>query len=268
MRSLKSSFAGQFYPAQPHQLSDLINRFLSVPVKRNLHPRAILVPHAGYVYSGQTAAYGYKELLGEPYRTAIVLGPSHQVYSSILAVPDADAYETPLGALPFNQPLYQSLLSKGIVQVNSAPHAREHSMEVQFPFLQIIHPNIQIVPMSVGNIDIETLREAGKKIADLLSPEIILIISTDLSHYHTLALAESIDQRTVNALLAMESLPLIQASQSKDMECCGLFPILLAFEIFKHFEQKITATPLFYDTSATASFDDQHVVGYVSIAFG
>ncbi|MEK6558138.1 MAG: AmmeMemoRadiSam system protein B, partial [Candidatus Margulisiibacteriota bacterium] len=195
------------------------------------------------------------------------LGPSHQVYSSVLAVPDADSYETPLGVLPFNQSIYQTLVSKRVAEVSSTPHLQEHSLEVQFPFLQIVSPSIQIVPISVGSLDMASLRKAGEAIASLLSPEIILIISTDLSHYHTLALAESIDKRTVNAILAMESLPLIQASQTKDMECCGLYPILLAFEIFKHFEKKPTATSLYYDTSATASFDDQHVVGYVSIAF-
>ncbi len=267
MTSLKSRFAGSFYPAEPSLLKKQIFDFLSNTAKVVTHPKALLVPHAGYLYSGQTAAHGYKQLVDENYKTAIILGPTHQVYSNSLSLPSQESFDTPLGNINFATEICHNLLSNpNVFAINSAPHYQEHSLEVQLPFLKYLFPEIEIVPISVGATDLETFSKAGEIIASLYTPDTILLISSDLSHFHSLNVAKEKDAKTIGSIMKMDLDCFIKDYQNNELECCGVYPLILAFSIFKSLVQ-LHPTLLHYDTSATAASDTHRVVGYCSIAF-
>jgi len=231
-----------------------------------VHPKALLVPHAGYVYSGLTAAHAYRQLENENYKTAIILGPSHQVYSDSLSIPNENAYATPLGTILFDEQLKEKLIKTGNFKLDSAPHYQEHSLEVQLPFLKYMCPNIKILPLSVGNIDTKNYKACGQILAENMTPETLLIISTDLSHFHSLNIAKSLDQKTIETILNMDATALLQAYHNKTIECCGIFPIILGLTALSFFSN-LKAEVLYYDTSASSSFDDERVVGYVAMGF-
>jgi len=266
MKTIRSNFSGSFYPQNAAVLSKQVHSFFSKATKHIHHPKAIIVPHAGYVYSGQVAAHGYKQLENETYKRAIVLGPSHQVYSNTLAIPIEDAYSNPLGTVKFDQELIQQLLESKFYERSSSPHYQEHSLEVQFPFLQIIQSGTSIVPISVGSLKPEELKQAGKVLAQYLDNDTVLIISNDLSHFHSLKVAKDRDSKTIEAILSQDLGAFMTAYQQKAIECCGFFPIALALAAFENLDP-LEATLLNYDTSASTSFDDQRVVGYTSISF-
>ncbi|OGI08568.1 MAG: AmmeMemoRadiSam system protein B [Candidatus Margulisbacteria bacterium GWF2_35_9] len=266
MNILRSSFSGSFYPQNATVLSKQVHSYLSKIQKTVHHPKALIVPHAGYVYSGQVAAHGYKQLEKESYQTAIILGPSHQIYNSTLAIPVENAYINPLGTVPFNESIINDLLESSLFISDSSPHYQEHSIEVQLPFLQVVQPNINIVPISVGSLSTDALKQAGKVLSKFITDDTILIISNDLSHFHSLNTAKMIDQKTIDAILSMDVDRFITAYQQRSIECCGFFPIALALATFENLKS-IKATLLKYDTSASTSFDDQRVVGYTSISF-
>ena len=265
MTVLHSHFAGQFYTQNSSQLTRQIQDFLSVPELTTPFPKAIIVPHAGYIYSGQTAAYAYKQLSGNTYSTAVLMGPSHQVPLRTLSIPQETAFLTPLGQIPFNTLLIDQLVDSGLFVLNSVPHLREHSLEVQYPFLQIVQPGISIVPISVGHIGLESFQKAGQILFNQLSDDTILIISTDLSHYHPLSHAKSIDQQTIQSILSMDASHMAHLYDQGQIECCGILPLILGMETLSHFD---TVHPelLNYDTSATTSFDNRAVVGYTAIS--
>ena len=266
MNSLKSNFAGSFYPGSDLVLQRQIQSFLDNTQKTIVKPKALLAPHAGYVYSGQTAAYAYKQLEEENYKTAIILGPTHQVYSQHLAIPAEDSYLTPLGKVDFDMNIINSLLESKLFIKDSTPHYEEHSLEVQIPFLKTMLPKIKIVPISVGGVDFETMTHAAKVLTGVLKPDVLLIISSDLSHYHPLNIAKNLDQHTINQILSLDYKKVAAEYQKKNIECCGIYPIILSLLTFTHLKD-VKASLLYYDTSASASFDDQRVVGYASIAF-
>jgi MEMO1 family protein len=261
---IKSQFAGSFYPAQPNKLQTLIHDYLAKTKPHINNPAGLIVPHAGYIYSGQTAAYGYSQIQGSDAETVLVLGPSHQVYTEQLTIPTEEAYATPIGPYLFDIPLIKQLTESGRCHRNSIAHYQEHSLEVQFPFLQTILPDSKLVPISVGKLPLSELKESAQAIASMLPPKTIIIISTDLSHFHPLKLADQIDSVTIETILSGNMELLLQRDQNNEVELCGLYPVILGLEILKA-QAPIQLTTLHYDTSASASFDNQRVVGYVSI---
>lgn len=268
MNRLKSNFAGSFYPANPHQLATQIRQYLSVPQKAINKPLALLVPHAGVIYSGPTAGYAYKQIENTPYERVIVLGPSHQIHHTTLALPIADGVTTPLGTIDFDNDLIDQLCQSAPFKKDNSPHTQEHSLEVQFPFLQLALPNLfSLVPISVGAISADDIIKGAKKLAAALDEKTLLVISTDLSHYHSQKTAEVLDRTTINHILNFDADGLIGSYQRKAAECCGIYPILLGLAIFRELGTEIHPTLLHYDTSASTSLDDQHVVGYVSVGF-
>jgi AmmeMemoRadiSam system protein B len=196
--------AGLFYPADAGELSETVRSMLSNGQPAGSAPRALLVPHAGYVYSGAVAATAYARLIpfAERYRRVVLLGPCHRVPLSGLASTSADAFQTPLGDVPVDQALIASL-DLPSVAISAEAHRLEHSLEVQLPFLQTVLDEFTLVPLVVG----DTAPENVAAVIDALwnEPGILFVVSSDLSHYLPYADARRRDTATCDAIEQLDS---------------------------------------------------------------
>ena len=196
--------AGLFYPADPRALRETVADFLAAaPVVATSAPKAIIVPHAGYIYSGPVAATAYA-CLG-PVRgrvtRVVLLGPSHRVGFDGLALTSADSYMTPLGRVLIDAEAAAKLADLPQVRVLDAAHAQEHSLEVHLPFLQEVLGEFSLVPLVVGEA---APAEVGEVLERLWGgPETLIVISSDLSHYHDYATAQQLDRATSRAIEAL-----------------------------------------------------------------
>jgi AmmeMemoRadiSam system protein B/AmmeMemoRadiSam system protein A len=192
----RPAVAGLFYPADPGELRSVITRMLAQVTPDAAEPKAIIVPHAGYVYSGPVAASAYARLASrrESIRRVVLLGPTHHVHFRGLAATSADAYATPLGTIPLDRQAIERALESDHVQTLDAAHLREHSLEVQLPFLQVTLNRFELVPLVVGQSDGEQTAEVLERLWG--GPETLIVISSDLSHYHDSAAAKQLDAET------------------------------------------------------------------------
>ena len=196
--------AGLFYPADPRELRAMVANFLAAaPAVATSAPKAIIVPHAGYIYSGPVAATAYaclRPVRGRVTRV-VLLGPSHRVGFDGLALTGADSYMTPLGRVPIDTGAASVLADLPQVRVLDAAHAQEHSLEVHLPFLQEVLGEFSLVPLVVGEA---APKEVGEVLARLWGgPETLIVISSDLSHYHDYATAQARDRATARAIEAL-----------------------------------------------------------------
>lgn len=197
--------AGMFYPADPLELQEMINGFMQAsPHDSRLMPKAIIAPHAGYIYSGPVAASAYAQL--EPWRDKIqrvvLLGPSHRVPLIGLAASSDDFFHTPLGDIPIDQAAIDRIMDLSQVKRFDAAHALEHSLEVHLPFLQTVLSSFTLVPLVVGEA-------SPREVADVLErfwalDDTLIVISSDLSHYHDYSTAQKQDQKTSEAIEALD----------------------------------------------------------------
>jgi AmmeMemoRadiSam system protein B len=188
--------AGTFYPAHPAILQKMLNTYLSAVKSTSKVPKAMIVPHAGYIYSGQIAASAYARLkLGaDNINRVVLLGPSHRVGFKGLAVSHAEVFNTPLGGIPLDTTAIQNLLALPFVVYMDEAHHLEHSLEVQLPFLQTVLKNFKLIPIVAG----EATAEQVAQVLDLFydDPQTLIVISSDLSHYHDYATAQRLDSET------------------------------------------------------------------------
>lgn len=201
--------AGTFYPARGNELHDMLETLLAVPSPDGqMLPKALIVPHAGYIYSGPVAATGYARLrsVAGSVQRVVVMGPSHRVAFHGLAVPDDSIFRTPLGDIPLDTETIQALLTLPQVHLDNEAHRLEHSLEVHLPFLQEMLERFVLVPIVVGDA-------APAEVCDVISmlwdgPETLLIVSSDLSHYHDYETATRLDRATSDAIetLAFEKI--------------------------------------------------------------
>lgn len=249
-----------FYPADPRQLRTVISSFLrAVPAVSGPCPKAIIVPHAGYIYSGSIAASAYARVAcgRDTIRRVVLLGPAHRLAFHGLALSSADFFATPLGSIPLDHPAITALLSLPGVQILDKAHALEHSLEVQLPFLQTVLADFSLVPIVVGNAPVETV---AKIIAAVWGgPETLVVISSDLSHYEDYATAKQHDAATSQAIenLHPESIDYHDA--------CGRLPmnglLLVAMKL------GLTVTPYDLRNSGDTAGDRDRVVGYGAYGF-
>jgi len=192
--------AGQFYPGDRTELRETVRNYLSEADHRALTPKALIVPHAGYIYSGPVAASGYAQLesLRDQISRVVLLGPSHFVPFPGLAVCSADLFQTPLGDIAIDVDAVRDLLSLPQVHLLDAAHAREHSLEVQLPFLQEVLDDFQLVPLVVGDASTDEVAEVIDRLWD--GPQTLFVISSDLSHYHDAVTAKHLDRETSQAI--------------------------------------------------------------------
>jgi AmmeMemoRadiSam system protein B len=200
----RPAVAGTFYPARPGELAASVDSLLAAarPIRGERLPRAVVVPHAGHACSGPTAATAYARV-GAATRTVAVLGPPHREPLQGLAVPRETSWATPLGEVAISDSLCRRLERAGHATRDDRPHRREHSIEVQLPFLQrVLTAGWTCVPVAVGPSDPERVADAIDGLcADTLGTDLLVVASTDLSHHHDEATAHRRDRRTCAAVL-------------------------------------------------------------------
>lgn len=196
----KPAVAGMFYPDRPETLRKMIWQFLREAPGDGAAPKALIAPHAGYIYSGPIAATVYKRLLSarDQIQRVVLLGPSHRVGFEGLALSSADAFLTPLGSIPIDKDAYRLIAHLPQVFVLDRAHAQEHSLEVHLPFLQEVLGDFKLVPIAVGEASPEMVSEVLEALWG--GPETLIVISSDLSHYHDYDTARAMDAATSDAI--------------------------------------------------------------------
>jgi len=252
--------AGLFYPEKPVELQQVIESFLqAAPQPAAAHPKALIVPHAGYVYSGSTAAQAYATLQSQAdtIKRVVLLGPSHRVGFRGIAFCSADYYRTPLGDVPVDQSAFVAISNLPNVGMLDRAHAQEHCLEVQLPFLQMILPDFSVVPLVVGDVDYDDVARVLEKLWG--GDETLILISSDLSHYHDYDTARALDGRTCDAIEHC------QPDAIGYEQACGRIPVngLLAVARRKQLQIETLALCNSGDTAG----DRNRVVGYGAWAF-
>jgi MEMO1 family protein len=271
--------AGLFYPAEEQTLAKTIEELLKQAPEHHVPGlRALICPHAGYAYSGPTAASAYKTLARRDIQTVIILAASHYAAFQGASVPNVDAYQTPLGTVPISEKAQQLLKTSVFVleprcsvqrpgwwrqASKSAPTAGEdtpetweHSVEVQIPFLQKVLKEFKILPVVFGDADPE---QVAKTLAVILDDKTVVLASSDLSHYHSYDDAKKLDGRCVKAICDLN------VDEMKDLEACGKLPILTLMHLAKL--RNWTTRLLDCRNSGDTSGEKNRVVGYTAIAF-
>jgi AmmeMemoRadiSam system protein B len=252
--------AGMFYPGDALTLRAEVQSMLSlvVPGEPLPPPKALIVPHAGYIYSGPIAASAYARLIplaGRIHRL-VLLGPTHRIGVRGLALPTCDAFATPLGQVPVDHEA-EALLA-GLPQVirHSATHAQEHSLEVQLPFLQEVLGDFSLVPLAVGDASPEEVAQVLETLWG--GPETLIVISSDLSHYHSWATARELDGASARSILSLSLL--------RDHEqACGATPVNGLLLAARH--HGLVPRMLDLRNSGDTAGDRHRVVGYGAFAF-
>ncbi len=253
--------AGQFYPADPVELKREVQQYVSrASLPENLGiVRAVVAPHAGYVYSGSTAGYAFKALEQLPSRdwTVFLLGPAHRVPVSGVALGSYSAYRTPLGDVPVAVERIADMLARSsLYQRIPGAHAPEHCLEVELPFLQVVLSEFRLVPMLFGQVDPGDVVE---DLVDEIDENDLIVVSTDLSHFYPHDAAQELDQDFLDALLL--------GDEDKVMggEACGRAPAAALAGIA---ERKGWSPHLLdYRTSGDTAGNKSRVVGYASVAY-
>lgn len=251
-----AAVAGRFYSDQPAVLAAQLDAWLSEPPPAGPAPKLILVPHAGYIYSGEIAARAYVRLPREGIERVVLLGPTHRVAVRGLALPRSSAFETPLGRVPIDAEARVALADLPQVVEDEHAHAQEHALEVQLPFLQRRLGAFRLVPLAVG-------QAAPAEVAEVLErlwggDETLIVISSDLSHYLPYAQAQAKDRATVERLQRLEA-------PRDHEEACGATP--LAGALLSARRHGLRAELLDLRNSGDTAGDRSRVVGYAAIVF-
>ncbi|OGS85663.1 MAG: AmmeMemoRadiSam system protein B [Gallionellales bacterium GWA2_59_43] len=250
--------AGMFYPADPRQLAHEVRGFLHGAQTHPLQPKALIAPHAGYIYSGAIAASAYASLkdIAPRIRRVVLLGPTHRVAVRGLALPDAEAFDTPLGRVRLDTEAMRAISHLPQVVVSDAVHAEEHSLEVQLPFLQSVLTDFTLLPLAVGIATAEEVAEVLETVWG--GDETLIVVSSDLSHYLPYAAAQSVDSQTADDIVHLR--------QPIDHEqACGGTPIngLIVAACKHHLTPHLLDLRNSGDTAGTRD----RVVGYAAFAF-
>lgn len=270
--------AGQFYPSNKNELSKMVDDFLSKTKKQNLNGKIIglISPHAGYVFSGQTASWSYKQIEGEKFDTVILIGSSHNYPVKGAAIWTGGNFSTPLGEIEIDEQFTKELLSSKIIQSNNNVHIPEHSLEVQIPFLQKVLKDFKIVAVLIN--DENSYKQVAEIIATVVKnskKSILLVASTDMTHYPAKKDAEMVDKNILDTIAKFNPAELIKRDKewlSKDvleLHCtlCGLPAVLTVMEASKILGADKSVI-INYSNSAASSYGDANrVVGYGAAAF-
>lgn len=264
----KPAVAGMFYTSNLQKLKTEIETLLSISVpKQNLKDIfGIVVPHAGYIYSGRTAAFSYNAVKGKKYKTVIIISPSHREYFQGNSVFDGDAYETPLGIVEINQELADRITQdSSTIFRGSEGHGEEHAIEVQLPFLQTIYEDFSIVPIVMGDQSKNYVDELAEALTEVADEDTLVISSSDLSHYYDHKSAEKLDSIVEKDILDFDHDKLQNDLDNRNCEACGGGPIVAMMKSgwFKNYRNSVV-----FDRrdSSFASGDTSQVVGYLSAA--
>lgn len=253
-----AAVAGMFYSASQSALNAEVQDYLAYAgATAAAAPKALIVPHAGYVYSGPVAASAYACLAAarSSISRVVLLGPTHRVAITGLALPDAAAFDTPLGRVLLDAQLVHAVEALPQVQQSRAVHAMEHSLEVQLPFLQVALDQFTLLPLAVGMASAEEVAEVLDRVWG--GPETLIVISSDLSHYHSYADAQRLDLHTANQIVALQ--PLANHEQA-----CGATPVNGLLLCARRRGLKVQLLDL--RNSGDTAGDRSRVVGYGAFA--
>ncbi|MGE5471808.1 MAG: AmmeMemoRadiSam system protein B [Bacteroidota bacterium] len=253
-----AAVAGTFYPGDPAILAATVDRLLGeAGTPAGTPPKVLIVPHAGYIYSGATAATAYARLASvrRLIRRVVLLGPTHRVAVEGLALPECSAFATPLGNIPLDAAAIAQLRAMPQIIFSDRVHAQEHSLEVHLPFLQRVLDDFQLVPLAVG----DARPAAVAEVLDLLwgGPETLIVISSDLSHFQSYATAQQTDLGTCRQIVKL-------ATDIRPEQACGAYPLnglLLTAR-----RRGLTPELLELCNSGDTAGDRQRVVGYAAFA--
>jgi hypothetical protein len=260
--------AGLFYPSDAHKLRTEINNMLSAaeskPITANIF--GIVSPHAGYVYSGLTAAYGFNLLKNKNYHKVIIISPSHREYFAGVSIYSGDAYKTPLGVVDADKELAQKIVegSKTIF-LGMEGHRQEHAVEVQIPFLQMVLTDFKIVPVVMGDQGIVFVDDLANQIAKAVDSETVIVASSDLSHFYSKQKAFELDSIIAKHISDFDYEKLQNDLDSRKCEACGGGPIVVLMKAAAKLD-KNKSMLLNRSDSGDVSGDHSEVVGYLSAA--
>jgi MEMO1 family protein len=264
------AFAGTWYAGDPHRLAREVDAALAAASASARPARALVSPHAGLMYSGHVAACSYRALGSSPRKAVVLVGPSHYEAFRGCAMLRRGAIETPWEPLPIAESLADDLAAKTtlVSQTFDQIHAREHSLELQLPFLARVLPQVPVIPILMGEQSRHVAFGLGDALADVFagSDEVAFVASSDLSHYHDAATAGRMDRVVLDALNALDPDRLMSALEREPHHACGGGPIVAVL----HAARRLGATAggvLKYADSGDVSGDKSSVVGYVSAAF-
>lgn len=246
--------AGSFYPARPQQLQETINRYLQDAETGEKVPKAMIVPHAGYIYSGPVAASAYARLIpaAASITRVVLIGPSHRVAFRGLAISRTDTYSTPLGDVPLDKKAIESLHDLPFVVELEQAHAMEHSLEVHLPFLQTVLNHFTLVPIVAGDASPDQVSQVLEKLWG--GDETLLVISSDLSHYHDYATARHLDQSTSDLIERLQYRSITGDNACGTVPVCGLLKLLS--------EKSLRIKTIDLRNSGDTAGDKHRVVGY------
>jgi len=259
--------AGLFYPGEENQLRNLVRELLEKqpPCPKESKIKALIAPHAGYIYSGSTAARAYQEVWFQSFERVLVLGPMHRVYHRGISIYSKGSFLTPLGEIQVDEEFCSRLIAE-------SPHAaflpqayqQEHSLEVHLPFLQVSLKNsFELVPILIGDLDAQALDQFAAAIREALEASTkttLIVVSTDFSHFFSAQEAQALDHRGRDFILKGDARGLMEANQKSETSLCGIHPVYTLLRLFPEYPPQF----LEYTHSGQVSGDHQSVVGYMS----
>lgn len=257
--------AGQFYASDEEELRNAVKHYL-VPSERKRPARGVMVPHAGYMYSGKTAGvvYGSAEL--PP--LVLMLGPNHTGVGAPISVYAEGAWRTPLGEVRVDEALAAALLAAcPDAEADTLAHRREHSLEVQVPFLQTLLPSLRILPVVVGTPDFGALQALGRAVAEVVHQSeepVMILISSDMTHYESAESARAKDRYALDALESLDAEALHRVVQERRITMCGVAPATAALVALRALGAR-RGELLDYTNSGDVSGDYRSVVAYAGM---
>jgi len=263
----KAAVAGSFYPGNEPELRKMVGGLVETKAVK-VKALAVVSPHAGFMYSGQVAGSVFSSV--EVPGNAVILAPSHRPIRSLFALMNEGQWETPLGSIPIASELAEAIQkeSDGLIKTDPAAHAQEHSLEVQLPFIQFLQPRFSLVPINISYLaSFDNLEELGRAIAaGILSfgGEVLIVASTDMSHYVSREVARKKDFLAIRKILDLDPRGLFDVVRSEDISMCGFQPVTAALVAGLALGAK-KAELVRYADSGDVTGDDREVVGYAGL---
>lgn len=263
----KPAVAGQFYPSSRQSLEKQIEALVNKDINK-LDIIACVLPHAGYMYSGAVAAETVSRINIK--QKIIILGPNHTGYGARFSIMASGVWQTPLGEVKIDSGLTEQLLAHSkYLEADELAHTYEHCLEVELPFLQYFKNDFEIAPIVILSDDINVLKEIGKEIADSVNASgiknsVMLIASSDLTHYESQEQAQKKDQAAIKAILELNEDKLMQSIQKLNISMCGYAPVIVMLSAAKLLSAS-QATLVKYQTSGDVTGEKDSVVGYAGI---
>ncbi len=259
--------AGKFYPDDPAKLRRQIAEFIDRVPQSKLRGKVkgIITPHAGYLYSGFTAAHAFAALRGEKFETVVVVSPSHFEFFPGVSVYSGEAYATPLGMVEINKTLRERIVIEAdFIIASEVGHGSEHALEVQLPFLQEVLPRFTLLPIVIGDQSREFCFKLGEVLGKLLKDEnALLVASTDLSHYYASDIATEFDMVMLQDVADFDCEKLMTDLENRKTEACGGGPTVAVMSALQHLGVKKIEV-LHHSNSGDVTGDFSSVVGYLS----